>query len=253
MFNTFIGDYLFVADIGQCLLLMTIVLFAGIVRGCIGFGFSAIVVASTSFWLPAVAVVNLVVLLEIAASVSMTTSVKDDVKPSILLPLSAGALATTFVGTWLLATLSSVQFQWIIGSYMLIIALLTLSRFEFKGEVSTPRIVGIGMIAGFFNGLAAVGGIAAAWGLVGSKQSVQVIRATLSMFFLFVEVLFLIGAYWNGLISAEILTTAALSTIPLVLGTWIGGRLFKQYSDETLKRFVLITLIALSLWGLYQT
>ena len=140
MFNTFIGDYLFVADIGQCLLLMTIVLFAGIVRGCIGFGFSAIVVASTSFWLPAVAVVNLVVLLEIAASVSMTTSVKDDVKPSILLPLSAGALATTFVGTWLLATLSSVQFQWIIGSYMQTgrLGLLSLASVSQNHRPTTP-------------------------------------------------------------------------------------------------------------------
>ena len=246
-------DYLFLDTLPQLFLFAAIILIAGIVRGCIGFGFSAIVVASTSFWLPPVAVVNLVVLLEIAASVTMLPSVRYDVKRELLVPLTVGSLLTTTAGTWLLATLATEHLQWLIGIYMLVVALLTLSGFQFKGAATPLRLFVLGTVAGFFNGLAAVGGIGAAWGMVGFKLPVKDIRAVMAVFFLFVEVMFLVTAWWNELISAEILTTALLSTIPLVGGIYLGGRLFARFPEETLKRLVLIALMALSLFGIYKT
>ncbi|MEM7334399.1 MAG: sulfite exporter TauE/SafE family protein [Chloroflexota bacterium] len=246
-------NILFVDTIEQLLLLGLIIALAGIVRGCIGFGFSAITVASTSFWLPAVAVVNLVIFLEIAASLSMTISVRKDVERSILIPLCVSAILTSFIGTWLLATLTAVQLQWLIGLYMVAVATLTLIGYEFKGEMTRGRIFGIGLIAGFFNGLAAVGGIFAAWALVGLRQPVRVIRANLAVFFIFVEILFLIGALWNGILTWAVVNTAVVTLIPLVLGIWLGSRLFHRIPEATLKRMVLITLILLSLVGIYKT
>ena len=225
----------------------------GIIRGCIGFGFSAILVASTSFWLPPTAVVNLAVLLEIVASLGMWRGIKNDIKIPLLLPLIFGALLTTFVGTWLLATLTPIQFQWIIGIYLITIALLTLSRFEFGVEAKPVFIFLIGLVTGFFNGLSASGGIAAAWGFVGFKLPVKDIRATLALFFIFVEILFLIGSYLNDLLNSKIFITTLVLTIPLLLGILIGSRMFSYFSEATLKRFVLIALILLSLLGLYKT
>ncbi|MGB1254093.1 MAG: TSUP family transporter, partial [Candidatus Promineifilaceae bacterium] len=114
MLDTLIGDYLFLETLGQLLLFGLIITLAGVVRGCIGFGFSAIVVASTSFWLPPVAVVNLVVLLEIAASINMLPTVYKEVKRDLLIPLTVGSLLTTSLGTWFLATLSADVLQWVI-------------------------------------------------------------------------------------------------------------------------------------------
>ncbi len=253
MFLDLVTNFLFVDSIVDILILYVIVLLAGIVRGCIGFGFSAITVASTSFWLPAVAVVNLVIFLEIAASFTMLNSVRKDIDRSILLPLCGGAILTSFIGTWLLATLTAVQLQWLIGIYMTVVATLTLIGYEFKGEVTQRRIFGIGVISGFFNGLAAVGGIFAAWGFVGLKQPVRVIRANLVIFFFVVEFLFLVAAFWNGILTWAVFNTAIVSLIPLVLGIWVGGRLFNYIPEATLKRLVLITLILLSLLGIYKT
>ena len=246
-------DLLFIDTSTQLFLLFGIVILAGIVRGCIGFGFSAIVIASTSFWLSPVAVVNMAILLEIAASLLMTQSVREDIEKDLLVPLCVSAILTSFVGTWLLATLTAVTLQWIIGIYMVIVALLTLFRIEVQGEMSQKHVYGIGFVAGFFNGLAAVGGIFAAWALVGLRQPVRVIRANLAIFFIFVEILFLMGALWNGILSWEVVNTAVVSLFPLILGIWLGTRLFSQISEATLKQIVLITLIVLSLVGLYRT
>jgi len=253
MLNSLIDNYLFLDNLNQLILFSLIIIVAGIVRGCIGFGFSAIVVASTSFWLPPVAVINLVVLLEIAASVNMFSSVRDDVKRSLLMPLTVGALLTTFVGTWLLATLSATQLQWLIGLYMLAVALLTLSGFRFRGSATSARLFAVGVVAGFFNGLAAVGGIGAAWGMLGFNLPVKTIRAVIANFFFVVAISFLLSAWWNELITFEILTTAVFSIFPLVLGIQIGSRLFARFEEETLKRLVLVALMALSLVGMYKT
>ncbi|MEM7112178.1 MAG: sulfite exporter TauE/SafE family protein [Chloroflexota bacterium] len=251
--QTFIDSYLFVENGGQFLLLSLVIVIAGIVRGCIGFGFSAILVASTSFWLPPVAVVNLAVLMEIGASVMMSVSIQKDVKTAVLIPLTLGTLLTSFIGTWLLATLSDAQLQWIIGPYLVVIALLTLTNYQFPGEVTSLRIFFLGLVSGFFNGLAAIGGIVAAWGLVGSKLPVRDIRATLAAYFIVVEILFLLAAYWNGIMTLGVILTAVFSLIPLALGIWLGARLFNRYPEALLKRLVLIALISLSLLGLYKT
>ena len=93
----------------------------------------------------------------------------------------------------------------------------------------------------------------AAWGLVGSKLPVRDIRATLMAYFFVVEILFLAGAYWTGIMTAAIVRTAVFAIIPLVTGIWLGTRLFHNTPEATLKRLVLIALIALSLLGLYKT
>ena len=54
---------LITTGIGEALLLGVIVFLAGIVRGCIGFGFSALVVASATQFIEPSLVVPLVVLL----------------------------------------------------------------------------------------------------------------------------------------------------------------------------------------------
>lgn len=249
----FLLNLTYLESVDQLLLVGLIVGVAGIVRGCIGFGFSAILVASTSFWLPAAAVVNTAVFLEIFASIGMLPSIRGDVKLSLLLPLVFAAALTTFIGIWLLATLPPTVHQWIVGIYMVIVGLLTLSGVRLKGEATTQRIFGVGLVAGFFNGFAAVGGIFAAWGLVGLRQTVREIRATLAIYFFLVELLFLIGAYGNGILSWEIFWTAVLALMPLLIGLWLGTNLFHNLPEATLKTAVIIALIALSLLGIFKT
>lgn len=201
----------------------------------------------------AVAVVNMVILLEVAASVNMLPSVYKDVKLPLLVPLTAGSVVTTLVGTWLLATLSTTHLQWIVGSYMLVVALLTLSGFVFRQAPTRARLFAVGMVAGFFNGLAAVGGLSAAWAMIGFQLPVRDIRAVMTVFFIVAEVLFLSSAWGMGMISAEIITTAVLAIVPLALGIYIGSKLFSRFSEATLKRFVLIALIVLSVMGIYKS
>ncbi len=95
-----LNSWLFVNTPLELAGLLLVVLIAGIVRGAIGFGFSALVVASAGFWLSPVPVICLVILLEAAASLLLYSQTQDLYTLKIL-ATAALSLIPLLVGTTL--------------------------------------------------------------------------------------------------------------------------------------------------------
>ncbi len=248
-----ITDWLFTPTLLQLGGLLLVVLLASIVRGAIGFGFSALVVASGSFWLPPVAIVSMVVALEIVASLLMWHSTKVSIQKQWLIPLTAGGVPTSLLGVWLLPQIPTAYLQLFISSYLSLIALLTLGAVTFKANPGTFRLSIVGMIAGLFNGLAGIGGVFIAMFLSGSRISVRDIRATLSIYFLLSEAAFLVGAGFGGLYTSPVLLTSLLAVVPMFAGIWLGTHLFTRLPEALLRRMVLVMLLLISGFGLLKT
>lgn len=245
-------DYLFLESTSQVAMLAAIVFIAGIVRGCIGFGLSALIIASTSFWLEIKYVVVMVIILEVIASLFMLKKVKSEVDYKLLKMLTIGGVLTTLLGVWLLANINSVLHQLLLTIYLVFIVIVILSKFEFKGPISDLRLFLIGAIAGFYNGFAGMGGIFVASMLTSSKIQVRNTRATMVVYFFLTEAVFFISAYLNGLLSTKIFTTGLALTIPMLLGIYVGSKLFHILSEKELKKGVLIALLILSIIGLIK-
>lgn len=233
--------------------LLLIVLLAGVVRGAIGFGFSALVVASTVFWLPPVAVICLVILLEAAASLLMLEQTKTAINKPVLWRLSLSGAASSIVGVTLLGILSQQWLSLFITIYLATISLLTLSRCTFNDNVNVYHYSLIGLFAGFVNGLAGMGGLFVAFYMTATKTNVGQLRATISAYFLFSEIIFISTAVFQGLYTLKIAATAVLCLAPLSMGLKLGNYCFNYYSEDQLKRGVLIALVALSTIGLIKT
>nr|CAA6804146.1 MAG: Probable membrane transporter protein [uncultured Thiotrichaceae bacterium] len=244
-------DWLFVSSTGELAALMIIILLASIVRGAIGFGFSALVVASCSFWLPPASCIMLVALLEMAASVQMFKDIKGDIHYRLLLPLVLGGLSV-MIGLALLTRIAPLHLQLLMGVYLATIALINLLDLKFKPSPGMARLTFVGFMAGIINGISAMGGIFIATFLNGSRMPVKDIRATMVIYFFISEIAFMIGAYINDLFSQEIFLTAAVSLIPMAIGIQMGTRLFKQLPEALLRRGVLIALVIISVLGLLK-
>lgn len=243
-------DYLFVNTGTELLWLAIIVFVAGIIRGCIGFAFSALVVASTSLWLDVKYTVIMVIFMEVVASLFMLKDVKSEIDYPLLKIITIGSVIASFFGVWVLATIKPEWHQVLMSTYLLVIALVSLFKFEFKQAANNTRLYLIGIIAGFYNGLAGVGGIFVASMLTSSRYPVKNIRATIVVYFFMIELTFFIAAYLNNLVTMEVVNTSFLLCIPMLLGIFIGARLFISLPEKTLKKMVLITLLILSLAGL---
>ena len=246
-------DYLFVDNYFQLSILAAIVFIAGIARGCIGFGFSALVVASSSFWLEVKYVVVMVIIMELIASLIMVRKVTSEIDYKLLKILSISAVISSIVGVWVLANIDSSLHQIMMSTYLLAVALFTLFKFTFKKPINNFRIYVIGFIAGFYNGFAGIGGIFVAAMLTSSNIQVKNIRATMVVYFFIIEATFFTSAYLNNLYSKEVFYTSILLSIPMLVGIIIGSKLFSVLPEKTLKKIVLVSLLVLSIIGLIKT
>lgn len=243
---------MFTGNLWELLGLALVVLTAGIVRGAIGFGFSALVVAACSFWLPPVAVVGLVVILEIVASVLMWKGIREDVKREVLAPLLIGGVPTILLGVWLLSWVAANVMQVIIACYLIVVALVSLADIKLKPDPGAGRIAVVGGIAGLYNGFAGSGGVFIAMFLNASRVTVRDLRATMTVYFLLCEAVFLVGALWNGIYSLPVLLTTLMAVVPMWVGIWLGMGLFKRLPEVLLRRGVLVALLVLPVLGLLK-
>jgi len=245
-------DYLFVDTSVEFLCLALIVFIGGIVRGCIGFGFSALVVASTILWLDVKYTVVMMVFLETVASLFMFNKVKQEIKYDLLKMIVITGGIASFLGVWVLVNIDPVWHQWLLSIYLMFVALVSLFQYEFKKPVNNTRLNITGFIAGFYNGLAASGGIFIALMLVSSKFKIKNIRSTIVLYFFITEAVFFVAAYINDLVTKEVVITSLVLCIPMLIGIFFGSKLFASLSENILKQIVLFALLLFAIAGLVK-
>lgn len=245
------------------LLLSVIVCFAGVIRGCIGFGFSALVVALAAIFLSPKMIVPMVALLEIVASIHMATSVYRYVKWQPLLYLLLGTLITTPIGVFLLVYLPVQDIRLMLSLLIFILSMMLLSGWQYQGRVGMLSFLTMGAFAGGCNGAAGIGGLPVATFLSSIKINMAQIRATLVLYFFAADIIFIIAVFVveqffvstnnDSLYSNSLLWLSALMLIPMTLGIQLGSKLFIKLNERTLKRAVIIFLALLSVVGIVKT
>ena len=234
---------------------LAIVLAAGVVRGFAGFGFSALSVAGLSLLISPARVVPAIFILEVLASVSLLRSAVRDVDWPWLGWLALGNALCIPLGIVLLAWLPETWLRLLIGALLLLAAALLRSGFSLALQPTRGVRLATGLVSGFVNGVAAIGGIAVAVLLSTSSMAPAAMRATLIALFLFTD---LYALAWAALISsgddaaAELLGTDtlrwALWLAPAMLaGIWLGHRSFAGISPQRFRERVLSLLMAIAL------
>ncbi|VWX62636.1 putative membrane transporter protein [Burkholderiales bacterium 8X] len=233
---------------------LCVVFAAGIVRGFAGFGFSAITVAGMSLVVSPARVVPAIFMLEVLASVSQLRGIAKDVDLRWIGWLMLGNLICIPLGVALLAWLPETPLRLLIGALLLAAALALRSGWQAALEPTRAARLGAGLMSGFINGVAAIGGIALAVLLSTSKMPPAALRATLIALLLFSDLVCLASAALipsasqasGSLLGAETLKWALWLAPAMLAGIWYGQRSFANVSPEQFRRHVLNLLIALA-------
>jgi len=227
----------------------TIVLFASIIRGYAGFGFSAIVVAGASFFLPTREVVPLVLLLEIVASLQMAIRVWPSVNWRLVFSILAASIVFIPLGQIVLLWVAVEPMRLIAAILLLAAVLLTGAGKSFPVRNEPRGWFLIGTVSGFMNGLLAMGGMWAMIFLLGSGARIATIRASLvALFFATDSYAVMVGSA-HGLVNNIVFIRFIWALPSLFLGVWVGSRKFEKSNVSTYKKVVLwvLALLALSL------
>ena len=182
---------------GQLSAAIVLVFLAAILRGFTGFGFSALAVTTLSLFIAPKFVVPVIFILEICASLHLLPGVFKRIDWVLLAKLSFGVVVCTPVGVALLAHLSEDTMRLVLCTLVLALAALLM----FGAEQKRPRPllpVGTGLVAGFANGAAAIGGLPVVLMMLYTGLSAVAARSTLIAFFAFTDVYGLVWVRQNN-------------------------------------------------------
>lgn len=233
---------------------MAIVFGAGIVRGFAGFGFSALCVAGLALIVSPAKVVPAIFVLEVLASISLLRSAARDIDWPWLSWLVAGNVLCLPLGVVLLAWLPETPLRLLIGALLLLAAVLLRAGVQLALAPSAGVRLAVGMVSGFVNGVAAIGGIAVAVMLSTSAMAPAALRATLIALFLFTDLYALAcsaivssaTAAPVELLGADTLRWALWLAPAMLAGIWVGQRSFTGISPAQFRRHVLNLLMLIA-------
>lgn len=223
------------------------VLLAGATTGLTGFGFSLVATPLLILALPAKTVVPVLACLALVQCTLMWYQLRRSVHTSQIWIMTLAALIGVPLGTYLLLYLDADVLKVLIGSSSVLAAVALMFGFRFPVAQSGATMAAVGLLGGLLGGTTGMSGPPVVVFLTNQGVRKEVFRANLSAYFVALSWV-RIGSYAvGGLLSAEVLTLAALLMPAALVGLWTGLRLECRVDEVVFRRLTLLTLIATSL------
>jgi uncharacterized membrane protein YfcA len=219
---------------------------AAIVRGYSGFGFSLLAITALSLALPLAEVVPSIFMLEIAASLHMLPGIWRDIHWRSIVPLLLGCIVATPIGVQLLAQVPAAPMRIALSIFVIVAVGFLWRGFALKTMPGPVATVATGAASGLFNGAFGIGGPPVILFFFSSPAGVNVGRASVIAFFLGSDLTGLGFQAQANLTSAATLWRFLIFLPPLLIGVWLGARIFKHADAEKFRRWVLRILVLLA-------
>jgi uncharacterized protein len=223
---------------------------AGMVRGFAGFGAAMLMTPIFSaLYGPAVGVV-LCLLLEIAVALPLLRRAVPLVDwRRIGLLLVAAAVGVPF-GNFALTNSNPEPMRWAISGIVLSAVALLASGWRFHGRPRNGTTATAGVVSGFLNGLAGMAGPPIAFYYLAGADSAAQVRANLTTYFVFVDLMALSVFAARDLLGWSTATHGLLLAPVVMLGGVAGERLFPLASESFYRRLALVLLVAVAFGSL---
>ena len=231
---------------------LSIVLIAGVVRGLAGFGFSALCFFALAPIFSAQTIVPLMFVMEAMASLHLLPKVWRQIPWRWVGVLFIGTSVGIPLGVIALQHWQSDLVRGLAGAGVLLACLALWRKWHFKSAESLIWLVIAGLVSGFVNGLASIGGLVVAVYMLSSNMPLTAMRAGLIIFFLFTDVY---GLFWlNGhnLVSPDLPSLLLVMMPVMLIGNQLGYSLFSRIDIDVMRKFTLALLSGLATIALYS-
>jgi uncharacterized membrane protein YfcA len=217
------------------------------VFGLTGFGIGLVSLSLLPFLIPPATAVPLMTVYTTAFALVMAVQLRRHVVWPSLVELLLGSVVGTPLGVWVLIVLSPGMLRRLIGVVLMAVVVI-----ELRGVYShhlTGRSWGLG--AGFLSGL--LGGAVGTPGppvvLYAAAQGWKPypLKATLQAFFVANQTVILVGYWWTGLLTPEVMWLVVAYALPAIAGLALGMHLFARVNHVRFRRLVFALLLVTGL------
>lgn len=230
---------------------VAIVALAGLVRGTTGFGGAMLMTPILSVLIGPVPAVVTALILETAAALVMFPDAIPKVRWRMLSYLTVPAILTVPLGGYVLLTVDPAIARKMIAAVVVIFSAMLLLGLRYHGSPRPATSVALGSVVGALLGATSVGAPPVILYLLSGPDPIAVIRANLTVFVTAISVLGVVMLATAGAVTWHVGAFAALLTIPFLLATWLGGKLFARLSDHHVRRLALILMLGVGLTSLF--
>jgi uncharacterized membrane protein YfcA len=218
---------------------------AAFIRGFTGFGLAVVGVPLLSLFFAPAEIVPSIMILAFLAGLQLIPKIWRRVDWKLLLPTVIGAAIGTPLGTWLLAGVSADAMRVLIGVAVLAASLAVQLGFRFARRPHAGISAGFGAVAGLTGGAAAMPGPSVIFLFLAVPIAHEAGRASLILFFQISAAMSAVAATFAGLMVLHSLILGAMLVPAMLIGNWLGDRVFDKASAKTYRRIVVLLLAGL--------
>jgi len=241
------------ADIGL-LTAIGVTLVAGLMRGFAGFGSAMLMAPIFAILFGSAEMVVTVVAIELVVSLQLFPQVRHHADWKTLAPMSIAACAAMPFGVWALASVDKGTIVTAVSAIIVAFVVLMWSGWRYHGPRSAAASAAVGAVSGPMMATTSVGGPPVLLYLLSGNDPPAVNRANIVTYYFLTQFLLIAIVLATGVAGWDALVRAAVLFPVMMLGAWLGGRMFHGLASERLYRNVaLAILFATGMFGLLRT
>jgi uncharacterized membrane protein YfcA len=221
-------------------------LVAGLARGFSGFGAALIFIPLASAVVGPTLSAPLLLVIDAIGAIGLIPQAWRLAHKRDVGLMALGGLVGVPLGAFTLTRTDPTTIRWMIVVLVIGLLALLISGWRYRGRPVAPLTIGVGGLAGFFSGVAQMGGppVVAYW--FGQSVPAETVRANIVLYFA-ISTIFAIASYLLGGLLTTAILGLAIVTGPLYgLGIAIGSRMFGMASEATFRgvSYILIAIAA---------
>lgn len=218
---------------------------AGLARGFSGFGSALIFMPLASAAVGVRVASPLMLIVEMIAAAGLVPNAARIANRREVALMVAGSLVGVPLGTLFLLHVDPVAVRWMIIGLIAPLLVLMMAGWRYPGKPTAPATTVVGGIAGFFGGVAQVGGPPIVLYWLRDATAAAIIRASIILYFAISDFIIFASYLIGGLFSLRVVALALLAGPTFGIGLWLGSHMFGIASDATFRR-VCYALIAIA-------
>lgn len=224
---------------------------AGVMRGFSGFGAALMIAPVLALAVGPRTAIPAILIVMTLSGLQLVPKAWHEANWKVVTPLAIGGSLGLPLGTWVLVAVDPEIMRRAISGVVILFAILMLFGWRFRGKVGPAIATMVGGVGGFISGAAAAGGPPIVMFLLAGPESAARNRAAIILYFFFTQFAALAIFWATGLLTWRAFWISLPMLPMLLLGTWVGERLFGKASDMLYRRIALGILLAIGFSTLF--
>ena len=219
---------------------------AGLARGFSGFGSAMIFMPLASAVIGAQVASPLLLIIEMIAAAGLVPNALRTADRREVMLMVIGSLIGVPLGTLFLLHADPLAVRWLIVALIAPLLALMMAGWRYPWPPTAAVTALVGALAGFFGGVAQMGGPPIVLYWLRGATTAAMIRASIILYFAIADIIIFASYLIGGLFTLAVVSlTLAIGPV-FAFGLWIGAHMFGLASEATFRR-ICYALIALSL------